>query len=1126
VDSGSELVAPPKAGKSDDVLIDSGLPKAGSAPAELPAPAAAVPAASVGKPNLKPQPSAAAGAASPASAPATSQTEADDELQRRLENEEENAVAGGAAGAADSSKKPVTGSGDAATPVVQQPGAEGEVVAPEDAQPSTPASVTGNSTKPASTAGAAANGAGEEQPDPVLSDPVQPSAPVSNVTVDDDTIAAPVQNATAVTPGAAVNTEPKQSPVEAETEGEAEEAKKATEVTQPEDKKAPAGTSSTSGTVPAGVPSEVETPVPVLNATAPAAEPNVTTTIDAVPAPTSGATSEQEDGGKPPASPAAGTTPSPNDDDAAQPSGSRVKEANKPADDDDDGLDAGKGSLTPTPTPPPTTTTTDNEVPTNATDVAPPASGTPASGSESNPLPASKPFCELSGLRVRFKDPNVLRLKVVLESKASCVTPPTLRVLFNAKPFPSRTATVLADTRVHVESVDAAKLESAEELGGTFVLSKNGDKLVPGLHYNVRFEACPSPPAAAAAATGEEGTEAAPCTVVLGDSETFTRSLTDEQEDAKVQLVPLLTVRTPFERLSPWLSFLESKRLMETAAAERAFADMLSDLVQDDEDGVSAKRFAVALPSAEPLLLQVFVLPPAESDDETAVSAAALADRVRLLIEARQAAKTSVEPRLLEDVLAGVKSIDLAAQPAAPEKPVAPGAPAAPSVPAVPEPTTPSTPSKWPSVPTDTNDDEETKPKDPKDTADEEEEGETTKPEPTVPPTKTEEPEPEVPKPPVLPKDDEWDVKPAPVTPPKPLFDDDEDDLPPSPPAAPTRSDASVDPSAAPTFPRSDPGANQRSEDEAEPMNPLIGMLLVAAALGAIFYFCCMRSSSSSSGGDSNGGMGADSLGPMGGSNSALDDDEELGGVEMGRGSKKGGFSALSRTDEDEMNAPASSNPAAGSFANAQEEGSASKFLIGVLISIGIPSFGTGKYVAVLNDNYLTSIAQLKQLDNNDWKRLGLPLVIEEALRKALQEHTNKEGRFAVGGSAASAGAQRAKGLDLKAASKKPTGSKAGKKSSLSVSALTSPTVDEHDPFDDDLLPAAAAASASAAAVSDEEDAGKAAEPKHASGSAKKGKTSSSKGKKAEKASMVLAPPADDGNDDAEQLDDDWLEKF
>jgi len=366
-------------------------------------------------------------------------------------------------------------------------------------------------------------------------------------------------------------------------------------------------------------------------------------------------------------------------------------------------------------------------------------------------------------------------------------------------------------------------------------------------------------------------------------------------------------------------------------------------------------------------------------------------------------------------------------------------------------------------------------------------------------------------------------VKPTPVTPPKPLFDDDDDVL---PPAAPTRPSASVDPSAATTFPRSDPSANQRSEDEDEPMNPLIGMLLVAAALGAIFYFCCMRSSSSSSGGDGNGGMGADSMGPMGGSNIALDDDEELGGVEMGRGSKKGGFSALSRTDEDEMNAPASSNPAAGSFANAQEEGSASKFLIGVLISIGIPSFGTGKYVAVLNDNYLTSIAQLKQLDNNDWKRLGLPLVIEEALRKALQEHTNKEGRFAVGGSAASAGAQRAKGLDLKAASKKPTGSKAAKKSSgLSVSALTSPTTDEHDPFDDDLLPAAAAASSSAAAVSDE-DAGKAAEPKRTSGSAKKGKASSSKGKKAEKASMVLAPPADDGNDDAEQLDDDWLEKF
>jgi len=153
--------------------------------------------------------------------------------------------------------------------------------------------------------------------------------------------------------------------------------------------------------------------------------------------------------------------------------------------------------------------------------------------------------------------------------------------------------------------------------------------------------------------------------------------------------------------------------------------------------------------------------------------------------------------------------------------------------------------------------------------------------------------------------------------------------------------------------------------------------------------------------------------------------------VEMSQsGRTKGGFSRLSNQEDDSstgtVQAQAASSglssgthASAGSFANEKEEGSAVKFLISALISIGIPSFGTAKYSQVLKDNYLSRIDQLKQLDNGDWKRLGLPLVIEEALRKALQDHTNKEGRFS--GNGVGGGEKRAKGLDLKAAaSKKP----------------------------------------------------------------------------------------------------------
>lgn len=52
------------------------------------------------------------------------------------------------------------------------------------------------------------------------------------------------------------------------------------------------------------------------------------------------------------------------------------------------------------------------------------------------------------------------------------------------------------------------------------------------------------------------------------------------------------------------------------------------------------------------------------------------------------------------------------------------------------------------------------------------------------------------------------------------------------------------------------------------------------------------------------------------------------------------------------------------------------------------------KYVAKLRDSYLNRVEDLSGLDDNDWKRLDFPLVVEEALRKRLHGDGRK-GEFA-----------------------------------------------------------------------------------------------------------------------------------
>jgi len=308
-------------------------------------------------------------------------------------------------------------------------------------------------------------------------------------------------------------------------------------------------------------------------------------------------------------------------------------------------------------------------------------------------------------------------------------------------------------------------------------------------------------------------------------------------------------------------------------------------------------------------------------------------------------------------------------------------------------------------------------------------------------------------------------------------------------------------------------------------INPVYIMLVVACTLSVSAWALFVRG-----GGTRNSGANHTLIPPEPDDEvDGFDEDEELGGVEMVTAGKKSPYAPVSTINRDEtlgssvkspttaLGSNASSGGGGGSsFTNEKEEGSAIRFLTVVLMSLGIPSFGCAKYTQQLKDNYLSTLEQLKSLDGGDWKRLGLPLVIEDALKKSLQEHTAKEGRFAVGGGASGgsgsgAGEKRAKGLDLKAAkqAKKSTSSK-------NKSQASSSSAPNHDdvPF---IL------------TIDDGNGDEAADSK-SSGSKKSKKSSKSK-KKQKKPSLVLSPAPEPsggaGSDPDDLLDDidDW-DKF
>merc|ERR1712154_66262 len=59
-----------------------------------------------------------------------------------------------------------------------------------------------------------------------------------------------------------------------------------------------------------------------------------------------------------------------------------------------------------------------------------------------------------------------------------------------------------------------------------------------------------------------------------------------------------------------------------------------------------------------------------------------------------------------------------------------------------------------------------------------------------------------------------------------------------------------------------------------------------------------------------------------------------------------------------------------------------------------IPSFLRERYIKILRDNWLTTIEQLKQLNNRDWIRMGIPENIKNAIISKLYTDDDDEDEY------------------------------------------------------------------------------------------------------------------------------------
>ena len=169
----------------------------------------------------------------------------------------------------------------------------------------------------------------------------------------------------------------------------------------------------------------------------------------------------------------------------------------------------------------------------------------------------------------------------------------------------------------------------------------------------------------------------------------------------------------------------------------------------------------------------------------------------------------------------------------------------------------------------------------------------------------------------------------------------------------------------------------------------LVAALLVAACMGCLVYAVFFRSS------DSAGFAPLQSDEP----------DVERGDGEGGGRGSSGGYNAgagpFAALQSASATSASSSSTGSDSLSELDSEqqyhlqllkhsdsssSGAVHFLEDVLTRLGIPSYGQSSFTAKLKDDYLSTIQQLSSLDANDWKRLNFPVVIEEAVRKALED--------------------------------------------------------------------------------------------------------------------------------------------
>ena len=126
-----------------------------------------------------------------------------------------------------------------------------------------------------------------------------------------------------------------------------------------------------------------------------------------------------------------------------------------------------------------------------------------------------------------------------------------------------------------------------------------------------------------------------------------------------------------------------------------------------------------------------------------------------------------------------------------------------------------------------------------------------------------------------------------------------------------------------------------------------------------------------------------------------------LGSSSSSQNKKKGSASLLVDSDSDDLSSLVSS---AQRTLKEDNGGSAVSLLEKVLSDIGIPEYGMKRYTSIFEGKGIVHVKQLQELNDRDWSNLGLPDIIEDAVRKEVdsigkQPKLNTVGSMSLSGS-------------------------------------------------------------------------------------------------------------------------------